>query len=318
MANKEKLNYTQAEEIINKFKKENELVNGKYTYNQMLILDRDLCGLLGESKAGRGVYYSYHTIIWILNQLDINFKWTYEIVDYTNYAVANPQVVKGLSVQVSYEADKIKSTLTPTTLQIMDNKMNTQLALDAGEIEFGKQRTFVKAIAETSGLGHMMWLKPDYVINAMQEANNPFATIASNEQARLNGGVDTNMSVAPNGTLAKVKSVKPKKEVVAPTPMVQPTQPIANPIPQVAQPTPTPTINTTPPSNITLNIQPTNPTPTPTQPTQPTTNINDVFMAKCVSGDAEFITKVSTYAQNKYGVVDMNALTLEDKEELLK
>lgn len=307
MANKEKLNYTQAQEIIEKFKKENELVNGKYTYNQMLILDRDLCGLLGESKAGRGVYYSYHTIIWILNQLDINFKWTYEIVDYTNYAVANPQVVKGLSVQVSYEADKIKSTLTPTTLQIMDNKMNTQLALDAGEIEFGKQRTFVKAIAETSGLGHMMWLKPDFVITEMQAANNPFATIASNEQVRLNGGVDTNMSVAPNGTLAKVKSVKPKKEVVAPTPMVQPT--------------PTPTIDTTQPStnNIILNIQPTNPTPTPTiNTTQPTTNINDMFMAKCVSGDAEFITKVSTYAQNKYGVVDMNVLTLEDKEELLK
>ncbi len=339
MADKSKLNFTQASEIITAWKQNKTT---PYTRSDLLELDTQLCGLLAESKAGRGVYYSYHTMLWLLDQLGADIEWKDKLLDYTNYTTPNAQVVKGLSVQVAYQDFNkvLKDTRTPVTLQIMDNKMNTLLDLDAGEVEFGIQRTRVKAVAEASGLGHVMWLKPDFVISKMQESNNPYFNTAVTEQNRLSGAGTTQVITNPTtGTRTRTSKTKtpsvaippvdntivttPSGEMpanaiatstpVAPTP-VAPVTPVA-PTPVA----PTPTINMTPPSNIApiqVNVTPNQPNVNMGQaPIQVQGSVKERFMNKCVAdNEGVFQSKVVEYCSNVKGMQIPNIDGLDEND----
>lgn len=266
MADKSKIQYGNAETIIKNWLEKNKLkANERWTYQQLLELDMQICGFLTESRLGEGVYYSIHTMIWLLKQLDDNIKFNVDVLDYFN---TNGAFTHGATIKVSFESSKLPICTNPTTRPVYDSKYQAALPYNSYVEKYGKPvkmvtvldhktfenniaRTKVKAIAENTGLGHTLWLKQDLVLDEMQKAQNGFYNIAVQEMKNSFGQAqeeDKPVIVQnTNGTVSKKSTKKVSVVVEQQVPSVPPT-----PVEQPQTPTPTPTLNTAIPENVSV------------------------------------------------------------------
>ncbi len=247
--------YTEVEKIIDDWLANNKLAKGqRYTFNQLLELDKLLCGWIGELKEIKGqngmvkfapAYYSIHSIKFILQKIDPHIRFRTNIIDYTQRIYkenipsgvdnqGNPvynnitfqyntfQEVLGLSIEASYESDVLPPCINPTTLAVSDNKFDAiKTNIGSDDIEFGKQRAIVKTIAENSGLGYMCWLKPDFVIGQIKlNPDNRYSKVAARVEERENAelGITPNEQPSQAPTQVVAPTGQMAKEVVAKAP----------------------------------------------------------------------------------------------------
>ncbi len=204
---KEKISYKAVDDIIAQWSKDTKkTAQGRYTIVDLKELDRRLAGYLGEikeyeytvkstgaKKKMQMVYYGYHSVVYVLRLIDPTLKFHARIVDYNKELWVDAegkstvpvqiltQPIYGLSAEAWYESSVLPKCNNPISLQLMDNKNNPLRGqdLDTGEVEFGKQRAIVKAIAENTFFGYMCWLKPSWVMAEIgTQPENKYASMA--------------------------------------------------------------------------------------------------------------------------------------------
>lgn len=207
----------------------------RYSYDQMISLDKEICGYLAESKKDipeRGIYYSKHTLNWLIHKLDPQNSTYFKtrLIDHSNVRIENGieigKKVQGLSVGASVWSNVFLESNQETTLEVMDGRSQTlnDNALSAKAIETTKSRVMVKAFSEATGLGYLLWLQPSYVINKMKEAEQEaikagHMTIETNEQVQpiaqqpiVEQPQAMSTNISPAGTQANIMPIEqPKK-----------------------------------------------------------------------------------------------------------
>lgn len=278
MAKKENIKYSKVQELVDAWKLENPLPEGaRYSFSQLCELDQRICGYIAEVKGSgsfQAVYYSYHSIRWILQYLDPTFNFTSRVVDHSvnvynakvpcgldnqgtqafnniTFQLNNVQQVLGLSVEISFTSSILPICNNVTQLYVMDAKYQAITSgITSRDIDKTTQRCLVKAIAENTGLGYLAWLKPSYVMDAIN-------TVAQEDKIGIfedNGLPETinapttptpmampapAINVGTTGQLAKVSAPKLPSKKTTKKATETPEVPVA---PAVEAPVPTPTI----------------------------------------------------------------------------
>ncbi len=242
MADKTQLRLLDAVDYINKYFKDNQpaevvtkkdsagnlVTTHKYSYEQMFRLSMDIVGFVAESKMNQGLYVSYHTLRFLTKMCGIKISFNRDnLVDNSTENVK----VKGLNTSTTFTCDKLLDTEDTGEVclsYIQDNKMMGSVEPDSKQIDKSTQRARVKAFAETTGLFHIFWVHPQYVLAKMQEQQNPFYNVALKEQARMEAEQSTNANIIQTAAGSTVKVSKTSTTKKAPANLGITTTPINN------------------------------------------------------------------------------------------